>query len=160
MKIIVTERQLEIFRLIKENEDVINKFKNRFNKISKDLNILYQDIQFINVGNLVDIEPNMDSNIIKVLLNRFYDLDTKNSEINREVTNFINSKSEDDYEKNFESMHYDIEKNYYYKNSRKINVISAILMNLEKLVDDLERLVNQHVDDRHTPDAFEDMNVG
>lgn len=159
MKIIVTERQLEILKLIKENEDVINKFKSSFNQITRELNSLYGDIQFINVGNLVDIEPNMDSNIIKVLLNKFYNLDSRNTTTNREVTNFFNSKSEDDYEKNFQSIHDDIENNYYYKNSRKINVISAILMNLDKLVDDLERLVNQHVEDKYPPDAFEDINV-
>lgn len=154
MKIIVTERQLEILKLIKENEDVINTFKSRFNAITRQLNSLYSKIQFINVAELINKEID-----VKELLDFVNSLELSNDKIESDMTEFFNSEGEAAYVKKFESIHYDIEKNYNYKNSRKINVISAILMNLDKLVDDLESLVNQNVEDKYSPDAFEDINI-
>lgn len=147
MKIIVTERQLEMLKLIKENEDVINKFKSRFNAITKQLNSLYSKIQFINVAELINEEIS-----VKDLLDLVDSLDSSNLSIESDMNKFFNSEGEDVYVKKYESIHHDIEMNYYYKNSDKINVISIILLNLEKLVD-------ESIDNKHK-DVFKDINIG
>jgi len=146
MKIIVTERQLEILKLIKENEDVINKFKSRFNTITRQLNSLYSKIQFINVAELINKEID-----VKELLDLVNSLESSNDEIKSDMTKFFNSDGEAAYVKKFESIDYDIEMNYYYKNSDKINVISTILMYLEELVD-------KSVDNKYQ-DVFKDINI-
>lgn len=150
MKIIVTESQLELLMLIKENEDVINKFKNRFNAITQQLNTLYNKIQFISIGELLNKETDVSE-----LLKFVEGLESSNSAIENDMTKFFNSEGEDVYVEKYESINYDLEMNYYYKNSDKINVISAILMNLERLVD-------ESVDNKYE-DVFKDnkdINVG
>ena len=157
MKIIVTESQLELLKLIKQNEDVINKFKNRFNVITQQLNTLYNKIQFISVGELLNKETDVSE-----LLKFVEGLESSNSAIEddmtkffNDMTKFFNSEGEDVYVEKYESINYDLEKNYYYKNSDKINVVSAILMNLERLVD-------ESVDNKYE-DVFKDnkdINVG
>jgi hypothetical protein len=150
MKIILTERQLELLKLIKENEDVINKFKNRFNVITQQLNTLYNKIQFISIGELLNKETDVSE-----LLKSVQGLESSNSAIENDMTKFFNSEGEDVYVEKYESINYDLKMNYYYKNSDKINVISAILMNLERLVD-------ESVDNKYE-DVFKDnkdINVG
>ena len=54
MKIILTENQLQLLKLIKENEDVLNQFTNRISAVNKALNKFYTDINFISLAELLN----------------------------------------------------------------------------------------------------------
>jgi len=128
MKIILTESQLEMLRLIKENEDTISKFEARLNLITKQLNNVYNKIMFINISELLNNEPDVSE-----LLKFVEQLDESNYNIDSEMTKYFDSFDESVYKEKFETIHSNLEK-IYYNNSDKMNVISTILMNLEDLV--------------------------
>lgn len=155
MKIIVTERQLEILRLIKENEDDITKIKSMFvptfNDINKELNRLYNKIQFINVGELLNGETNVEE-----LLGDVNRLETSNNKTEDDIDDFFNNMDEKTYYDNkMDELKYDLIVNYHSNNNDKINVISSILISLEELAK--ESINNNH---KKVFTDNKDINVG
>jgi predicted component of type VI protein secretion system len=149
MKIILTESQLEMLRLIKENEDAISKFEARLNLITKQLNNVYNKIMFINISELLNNEPDVSE-----LLKFVEQLDESNYNIDSEVTKYFDSFDESVYKEKFEPIHSNLEK-IYYNNSDKMNVISTILMNLEDLVNSSAK--NKY---RDVFSDIKDINIG
>jgi hypothetical protein len=132
MKVILTEKQLELLKVIKENEEVMMKFRTRLAKITDELNKLYTNINFISVAELLNGEVD-----VKGLLKNSEDLDGLNFGISREMSKYFDSFSEEVYYDKFEDLHNELD-NIYYKNSNKINIIGSILMDLDDLVDENE----------------------
>jgi predicted component of type VI protein secretion system len=149
MKIILTESQLEMLRLIKENEDAISKFEARLNLITKQLNNVYNKIMFINISELLNNEPDVSE-----LLKFVEQLDESNYNIDSEMTKYFDSFDESVYKEKFEAIHSNLEK-IYYNNSDKMNVISTILMNLEDLVNSSAK--NKYMD---VFSDIKDINIG
>jgi hypothetical protein len=132
MKVILTEKQLELLRVIKENEEVIMKFQTRLTKITDELNKLYTTINFISVAELLNGEVD-----VKALLGKNENLDDLNVSISGEMRKYFDSFSEEIYYDKFEDLHNKLD-DIYYKNSNKINIIGSILMDLDDLVDENE----------------------
>jgi predicted component of type VI protein secretion system len=149
MKIILTESQLEMLRLIKEIEDAISKFEARLNLITKQLNNVYNKIMFINISELLNNEPDVSE-----LLKFVEQLDESNFNINSEMTKYFKSINKSLYKEKFEAIHSNLEK-IYYNNSDKMNVISTILMNLEDLVNSSAK--NKY---RDVFSDIKDINIG
>jgi predicted component of type VI protein secretion system len=149
MKIILTESQLEMLRLIKEIEDAISKFEARLNLITKQLNNVYNKIMFINISELLNNEPDVSE-----LLKFVEEKDESNYNIDSEMTKYFDSINKSVYKKKFEPIHKNLE-TIYYNNSDKMNVISTILMNLEDLVNSSAK--NKY---RDVFSDIKDINIG
>lgn len=129
MKVILTEKQLELLTMIKESEDIIMKFQTRLNKITEELNKLYTSINFISVAELLNGEVD-----VKELMNKSENLDELNTNVSGDMRKYFDSFSEETYYDKFEDLHIKLD-DLYYKNSGKINIISSILMDLDDLVE-------------------------
>jgi hypothetical protein len=132
MKVILTEKQLELLKMVKENEDTIMKFQTRLNKITDELNKLYTTINFISVAELLNGEID-----VKELLSKNEKLDEINLNISREITKYFDSFTEEVYYGQYEDLHNKLD-DLYFVNSNKINIIGSILMDLDDLVDENE----------------------
>lgn len=130
MKVILTEKQLELLKVIKENEEVMMKFRTRLTKITDELNKLYTNVNFISIAELLNGEVD-----VKALLKKSEDLDSLNVSISSEMGKYFDSFSEEEYYDKFEDLHNNLD-DIYYTNSNKINIISSILMDLDDLVDE------------------------
>lgn len=128
MKIILTEDQFELLKLIKENENTIYNFQSKFNKITEELNKLFTKINFISVSELIGGEIDVES-----FLDNITRLDESNLNIKSEMSKYFESFDDDKFEKIYNSL-----ENLYYVNSKKINLISTILISLKDLVDGSE----------------------
>ncbi len=128
MKIILTEDQFELLKLIKENENTIYNFQSKFDKITEELNKLFTKINFISVSELIGGEIDVES-----FLNNITRLDESNFKIKTEMSKYFESFDDEKFEKIYNSL-----ENLYYFNSKKINVISTILISLKDLVDGAE----------------------
>lgn len=129
MKVILTEKQLELLTMIKESEDIIMKFQTRLNKITEELNKLYTSINFISVAELLNGEVD-----VKELMSKSENLDELNTNVSGDMRKYFDSFSEETYYDKFEDLHIKLD-DLYYKNSGKINIISSILMDLDDLVE-------------------------
>lgn len=129
MKVIITEKQLELLKLIKESEDVIVKFQKRLNNVNEELNKIYTTINFISVAELLNGEIN-----VKELMNKSEKLDGLNLDISRDIQQYFDSFGEETFNDELESLYTKLD-DFYYKNSNKINIISSILMDLDDLVE-------------------------
>jgi len=132
MKVILTEKQLELLKMIKENEDIIMKFENRLNKITEELNKLYTTINFISIAELLNGEID-----VKMLLSNNEKLEEVNLNISKEISKYFDSFSEETYYEQYEDLHNKLD-DLYFVNSNKINIIGSILMDLDDLVDENE----------------------
>ncbi|MEN6293184.1 MAG: hypothetical protein ABFD07_14380 [Methanobacterium sp.] len=92
MKVILTEKQLELLKVIKENEEVMMKFRTRLTKITDELNKLYTNVNFISIAELLNGEVD-----VKVLLKKSEDLDSLNFSISSEMSKYFDSFSEEEY---------------------------------------------------------------
>ena len=128
MKIILTEDQFELLKLIKENENTIYNFQSKFNKITEELNKLFTKINFISVSELIGGEIDVES-----FLDNITRLDESNLNIKSEMSKYFESFDDDKFEKIYNNL-----ENLYYVNSKKINLISTILISLKDLVDGSE----------------------
>lgn len=136
MKIILTESQVKLLKLINENEDVLNQFTNRINATNNALNKFYTDINFISLAELLNGEID-----IKMLIQKSNNLDSEQHKISNDMEKYFNSFGEDAYFDKWVAIHdkFDILNR---KNYDKINVISSILMDLDTLVDSNENIKN------------------
>jgi predicted nucleic acid-binding Zn-ribbon protein len=116
MKIILTEKQLELLKLITENQDVIANFKNSISNINNLLNKLYTDINFISLAELLNGEID-----IKAFNSRIDNIESEYDKLGASMEKYFNSFDEDEY--------------FYHD---KINIISSILMDLDSLISDNE----------------------
>ena len=66
MKIILTESQVKLLTLIKENEDVLNQFNSKINTLTNSLNKFYTNINFISLAELLNGEVDVKSLISKI----------------------------------------------------------------------------------------------
>lgn len=132
MKIILTEKQLELLRLITENEDVISNYKNNISNINNLLNKLYTDINFISLAELLNGEID-----IKTFNSRIDNIESEYDKLNASMEKYFNSFGEDEYFYKWSSVHNELEK-LNHSNYDKINVISSILMDLDSLISDNE----------------------
>jgi len=132
MKVILTEKQLELLKMIKENENIIMKFENRLNKITEELNKLYTTINFISIAELLNGEID-----VKMLLSNNEKLEEVNLNISKEISKYFDSFSEETYYEQYEDLHNKLD-DLYFVNSNKINIIGSILMDLDDLVDENE----------------------
>lgn len=130
MKIIITEKQLEALKLLKESDDRINSYVNNLNNITKELNKAYSKLSYITIAELLSGESDIDP--ISVMVNS---LEVKNSKITDEFNRFFKSFDEDTYYNTWEKTHDALEK-LYYKNIDKINVLLTIISNLGNVVYD------------------------
>ena len=130
MKIVITESQLKLLKLINENEDVLNQFKTRINAVNNGLNKLYTDINFITLAELLNNEINID-----LFSSRYDNLDKEYNKISTEMDKYFNSFGEDAYFDKWVSIHDNLD-DINYNNQRKLDVISLILSNLESLIND------------------------
>ena len=130
MKVILTEKQLELLKVIKENEDIIVKFQTRLNKITEQLNKLYSNINFISIAELLNGEVD-----VKDLMSKSETLDGLNVDVSSDMRKYFDSFSEEVFYDKFEDLYASLD-DLYYKNSNKINIISSILMDLDDLVDE------------------------
>lgn len=128
MKIILTEDQFELLKLIKENENKIYYFQSEFNKKTEELNKLFTKINFISVSELIGGEIDVES-----FLDDITRLDESNFNIKSEMSEYFESFDDDKFEKIYNSL-----ENLYSVNSKKINLISTILISLKDLVDGSE----------------------
>jgi len=136
MKIILTEKQLELLKLITENEDVINQFTNRINAINGSLNKLYTDINFISIAELLNGEVDLSN-----FTGRLDKIEDLYHALSNEMTKYFNSFGEDAYFDKWVSIHDKLD-DINHKNFDKSNVISSILMDLDSLVIDNENTKN------------------
>ena len=136
MKIILTESQVKLLKLINENGDVLNQFTNRINATNNALNKFYTDINFISLAELLNGEID-----IKMLIQKSDNLDSEQHKISNDMEKYFNSFGEDAYFDKWVAIHdkFDILNR---KNYDKINVISSILMDLDTLVDSNENIKN------------------
>ena len=147
MKIIITEKQLEALKLLKESDDRINSYVNNLNNITKELNKAYSKLSYITIAELLSGESDIDP--ISVMVNS---LEVKNSKISDEFNRFFKSFDEDTYYNMWEKTHDALEK-LYYKNIDKINVLLTIISNLGNLVYDNE-------DNKSVFSDIESINIG
>jgi hypothetical protein len=136
MKIILTEKQLELLKLINENEDVINQFKNRINAINGSLNKLYTDINFISVAELLNGEVDLSN-----FTGRLDNIENEYHKLSKDMEKYFKSFGDDDYFDKWVSIHDKLD-DINHKNFDKSNVISSILMDLDTLVSDNENTKN------------------
>lgn len=127
MKIIITETQLEMLKLLKESENNIKNYKTRLNNITNQLNTTYTNINFFSIAELITGEIEINPIYLKV-----NELDSQNSKIYNEIEQYFKSfNGEDD---KWSKVH-DVLEDLYYKNSDKINILSTILIDLGNLVE-------------------------
>jgi seryl-tRNA synthetase len=136
MKIILTENQLQLLKLIKENEDVLNQFTNRISAVNKALNKFYTDINFISLAELLNGEVD-----VKLLIQKSDNLDSEQHKIGKDMERYFKSFGDDAYFDKWVAIHHNLD-SLNYKNYDKINAISSILMDLDSLVDDNENTKN------------------
>jgi hypothetical protein len=136
MKIILTENQLQLLKLIKENEDVLNQFTNRISAVNKALNKFYTDINFISLAELLNGEID-----VKLLIQKSDNLDSEQHKIGNDMDKYFKSFGDDAYFDKWVAIHHNLD-SLNYKNYDKINAISSILMDLDSLVDDNETTKN------------------
>jgi hypothetical protein len=141
MKIILTEKQLELLKLITENQDVIANFKNSISNINNLLNKLYTDINFISLAELLNGEID-----IKAFNSRIDNIESEYDKLGASMEKYFNSFDEDEYFYNLSSVHDGLE-SLNHNNHDKINIISSILMDLDSLISDNE----------DTKDVFSDI---
>jgi hypothetical protein len=141
MKIILTEKQLELLKLITENQDVIANFKNSISNINNLLNKLYTDINFISLAELLNGEID-----IKAFNSRIDNIESEYDKLGASMEKYFNSFGEDEYFYNLSSVHDGLE-SLNHNNYDKINIISSILMDLDSLISDNEE----------TKDVFSDI---
>jgi hypothetical protein len=132
MKIILTEKQLELLKLITENEDVINQFKNKINSINNAINKLYTDINFISIAELLNGEINLSN-----FTGRHDQIENEYYKLSKDMEKYFKSFGDDAYFDKWVSIHDNLD-DMNHNNSDKINVIASILMDLESLVSDNE----------------------
>jgi hypothetical protein len=128
MKIILTESQVKLLTLIKENEDVLNQFNSKINTLTNSLNKFYTNINFISLAELLNGEVDVKSLISKIeaMEGEYYKTD-------KEMYKYFNSFGEDAYFDKWVSIHDNLD-SLNHKNYDKINVILSILMDLDSLV--------------------------
>ena len=131
MKVILTENQLELLRVIKENEEAISQFELKYNKIKSELNKLYTKVNFISIAEILSGEVN-----IKELVNQIETLDNLNYGITSKVDAYFNQMGEENYSDKFEVIHLSLD-DMYRVNNDKVNIISLILNNLDTMVSEL-----------------------
>jgi hypothetical protein len=136
MKIILTESQVKLLKLINENEDMLNQFTSRINATNNALNKFYTDINFISLAELLNGEVD-----IKMLIQKSDNLDNEQNKISNDMERYFKSFGEDAYFDKWVSIHDNLD-NLNHKNYDKINVISTILMDLDSLVDTNENTKN------------------
>jgi hypothetical protein len=136
MKIILTENQVKLLKLINENEDVLNQFTNRISAVNKALNKFYTDINFISLAELLNGEVD-----VKLLIQKSDNLDNEQHKIGTDMERYFNSFGEDAYFDKWVAIHDKLD-SLNHKNYDKINVISSILMDLDSLVDANENTKN------------------
>jgi hypothetical protein len=136
MKIILTENQLQLLKLIKENEDVLNQFTNRISAVNRALNKFYTDINFISLAELLNGEVD-----VKLLIQKSDNLDNEQHKISKDMEKYFNSFGEDAYFDKWVAIHDNLD-SLNHKNYDKINVISSLLMDLDSLVDSNENTKN------------------
>lgn len=132
MKIILTEKQLGLLKLITENEDVINQFTNKINMINNTLNKLYTDINFISIAELLNGEVNISN-----FNDRLDNIEDAYYKLSKDMEKYFKSFGDDAYFDKWVSIHDNLD-NINHKNYDKSNVISSILMNLDSLVSNNE----------------------
>jgi len=136
MKIILTESQVKLLKLINENEDVLNQFTNRISAVNSALNKLYTDINFISLAELLNGEVD-----VKLLIQKSDNLDNEQNKISRDMEKYFNSFGDDAYFDKWVAIHDKLD-SLNHKNFDKSNVISSILMDLDSLVDGNENTKN------------------
>jgi DNA-binding ferritin-like protein (Dps family) len=128
MKIIITEKQLKLIGLIKENENVLNQFNSRISSLNNTLNKFYTHINFISLAELLNGEID-----IKIFVNKISQLNDEYHKISKDMYRYFNSSGEDVYFEKWATIHDNLD-GLNNKNYDKINVISSILETLETLV--------------------------
>jgi len=141
MKIILTEKQLELLKLINENQDMVANFKNNISSINGELNKLYTDINFISLAELLNGETD-----IKPFTSRIDAIESQYDKLSSSMEKYFNSFGEDEFFYKWSSV-YNAMDDLNHKNYDKINVISTIIMDLDSLVSENE----------NTKDLFSDI---
>lgn len=127
-KIIITEKQLTLLKILTESENKVKDYSARLNNITNQLNKAYTNINFISVAELLNGEA--DINPISNIVNG---LDAQNSKISAEFENFFKSFDEDTYYNTWETIHNNLE-SVYYSNMKKITALLTIISDLGNLV--------------------------
>lgn len=140
MRIILTENQVKLLKLINENEDVLNQFTNRISAVNKALNKFYTDINFISLAELLNGEVD-----VKLLIQKSDNLDSEQREIRVNMEKYFKSFGDDAYFDKWVVIHDNLD-SLNHKNYDKINVISSLLMDLDSLVDSNENTKNLFYD--------------
>lgn len=140
MKIIRTESQVKLLKLINENEDVLNQFTNKISAVNKTLNKFYTDINFISLAELLNGEVD-----VKLLIQKSDNLDSEQHKISNDMEKYFKSFGDDAYFDKWVVIHDNLDI-LNHKNYDKINVISSILMDLDSIVDSNENTKNLFYD--------------
>ena len=106
MKIILTEEQLKVVKLIKENEDYVSRVKSDITKLKDDINKLYSVVTFTTIAEIRDKESDVDvmKQKIEVISDKKDNLDDKVSNYEQSNMNYDGDWSDPSAEKDYNDM--------------------------------------------------------
>lgn len=138
MKLILTEEQLKLVKLIKENIDFAEQTKDKIKDIKENIDRLYNIITFTTIAEIRDGETD-----ILVIERKVEELDNKIMNISRKVSDYFDRYDEDTYyAKKLDDIHSDLE--------NRIHTLNRKIMALGKIVEQLKPFakVNEYGDGR------------
>ena len=136
MKVILTEEQLKLVQLIKENTDFAEQAKDKIKDIKENIDRLYNIITFTTIAEIRDGETD-----ILVIERKVEELDNKIMNISRKVSDYFDRYDEDTYyAKKLDDIHGDLE--------NRIHTLNRKIMALGKIVEQLKPFakVNEYGD--------------
>jgi predicted RNase H-like nuclease (RuvC/YqgF family) len=126
MKLILTEEQLKLVQLIKENTDFAEQAKDKIKDIKENLDRLYNIIMFTTIAEIRDGETD-----ILVMERKVEELDDKINNIVKKVSDYFDRYDEDTYyAKKLDEIHSDLE--------NRISTLNRKVMALGKIVEQLK----------------------
>jgi len=126
MKLILTEEQLKLVQLIKENTDFAEQAKDKIKDIKENLDRLYNIIMFTTIAEIRDGETD-----ILVMERKVEELDDKINNIVKKVSDYFDRYDEETYyAKKLDEIHGDLE--------GRISTLNRKIMALGKIVEQLK----------------------
>jgi len=104
MKVILTEEQMRLVKLIKENEDFAERIKTGISNIKDSANKLYNIITFTTIAEYRDGDSD-----VSIMEKTVEELDDKLSNISRKISDYYDRYDEDTYYDKFEDIHSELE---------------------------------------------------
>jgi len=138
MKLILTEEQLKLVKLIKESDDFAEKVKTTISDIKKGVDGLYNIITFTTIAEIRDGETD-----ISIIDKKVEQLDDKISNVSSKISDYFDRYDEDTYyAKKLDDVHIDLE--------NRVTTLNRKIMALSKIVNQLKPLskVNEYGEGR------------